>query len=107
MEYTVVLTKKPNSLWRAHVPALPVCEVEAATREEALDQIKDMIVQCHIEVIKIEVPEVEAPFHQNGHPGKLENDPVLKWAGAFRDDPTWNEMFDEIERQRDAHRVGG
>jgi hypothetical protein len=58
-------------------------------------------------VVKIEIPEAGIPSHQNGRPGETENNPILKWAGAFRDDPTWDEMFDEIERQRDAHRVGG
>lgn len=45
MEYTVVLTKKPNSQWHAVVPALPACEAEANTREEVLAQIKDEITQ--------------------------------------------------------------
>jgi hypothetical protein len=27
--------------------------------------------------------------------------------GAFKDDPTLDSLFDEIERQRDAHTIGG
>lgn len=107
MEYTVVLTKKPNSHWHAIVPALPTCEAEADTREEVLAQIKDEITQYHIEVVKIEVPEAEKLYRSNGNLNETEEDPILKFAGIFRDDPTWDEMFDEIERQRDAHRVGG
>ena len=102
MEYTVVLTKKPNSHWHAVVPALPTCEAEAETREDVLAQIKDEITQYHIEVVKIEVTEAEGAYRQNGHPEEIESNPLLKWAGAFRDDPTWDEMFDEIERRRDA-----
>ncbi len=102
MEYTIVLTKKPTSRWRAVVPALPACEAEAETREEVIAQIKDEITQYHIEVVKIEVPDAENSHRQNGHPVEIESNPLLKWAGAFRNDPTWDEMFDEIERQRDA-----
>jgi predicted RNase H-like HicB family nuclease len=107
MEYTVVLTKKPNSQWRALVPSLPACEAEAETREEVLAQIKDEIAQYHIEVVKIEVPEAENLYRSNGNLNQREEDPILRFAGIFRDDPTLDEMFDEIERQRDAHRVGG
>ena len=107
MEYTIVLMKKPTSRWRAVVPALPACEAEAETREDVLAQIKEEITQYHIEVVKIEVPEAENLYRSNGNLNQLEEDPILKFAGIFRDDPTLDEMFDEIERQRDARRVGG
>jgi predicted RNase H-like HicB family nuclease len=107
MEYPIVLTKKPTSRWRAVVPALPTCEAEGETREDVLAQIKNEITQYHIEVVKIEVPEVKALYGSNGNLNQVEEDPILKFAGIFRDDPTLDEMFDEIERQRDAHRVGG
>lgn len=30
-----------------------------------------------------------------------------KWAGAFKDDPMWDEVMEEIERQRDLDWIGG
>lgn len=105
MEYTVVITKDPNAPWRAVVPAIANCEAEAETREEVLEQIKEAIALMphrHIEVVKIEMPEAENLYRQNGHLGEAEGNPLLQWAGAFRNDPTWDAMFDEIERQRDA-----
>ena len=72
---------------------------------DALERIKAAIAQVperHIEVVKIEVPVAESLYRQNGQLGETEGNPLLQWAGAFRNDPTWDAMFDEIERQRDA-----
>lgn len=105
MEYNVVLTKKPNSHWRALVPALPACEVEAETREEALAQIKDEITPYYVEVVTVEVPTTQTPPPTNGT-GYTTFEQEWPHYGIFKDDPTLDEMFDEIERRRDAHRVG-
>jgi predicted RNase H-like HicB family nuclease len=110
MEYTVVITKDPNSPWRAVVPALAHCEAEAETRDEVVERIKEAIAQMpqrHIEVVKIEVPDADNLARLNGNLKQAEEDPILKFAGIFRDDPYLDELFDEIERRRDAHRVGG
>lgn len=105
MEYTVVLTKKPNSQWHAVVPALPACEAEAETREEVLAQIKDEITQYHIEVVKIEVPTTQPPMSTNGT-GYTTFEQEWPHYGIFKNDPTWDAIFDEIERERDQYRVG-
>jgi len=47
------------------------------------------------EVIHIDVP-VE-PKLENLH-----DLPPWEWLGAFKEDPTWGELFDEIERRRDG-----
>lgn len=110
MEYTVVITKEPNAHWRAVASELPECAVEAPTRDEALTRIKERIAEAsqQIEVLKVEVPD-----SPNGNQNGLAASSFLKregsiWdhLGAFKDDPTWDEMFDEIERRRDQHLVG-
>lgn len=30
-----------------------------------------------------------------------------EWAGVFKDDPTWDQLLEDIERQRDMHLIGG
>ncbi len=106
MEYTVILTKKPNAPWQAVVPALPSCAAEAATREEVLAQIRDELTQSQIEMVRIEIPGPARTFETNGVPEKKGAGSLLEFAGIFRDDPTLDELFDEIERRRDAHLAG-
>ena len=107
MEYTVILTKKPNAPWQAVVPALPSCAAEAATREEVLAQIQDELTQSLIEVVKLEVPlngaAGQAPLNGAVH---LTFEQEWPDYAKFKDDPTWDTIFDEIERERDRHRVG-
>jgi predicted RNase H-like HicB family nuclease len=107
MEYTVVITKDPNSPWRAVVPALAHCEAEAETREEVMERIKDAIAQMpqrHIEVVKIEVPVVQPPS-TNGT-GYTTFEQEWPHYGIFKNDSSWDAIFDEIERERDKYRVG-
>lgn len=106
MEYTVILTKKPNSLWHGVVPSLPSCVAEAATREEVIAQIRDELTLAQIEVVRIEVPGPTQASEINSLPERKGAGSPLAFAGIFRDDPTLDEMFDEIERRRDAHLAG-
>lgn len=105
MQYTVLLSKQPDAPWRALVPALPDCVAEAATREEVLARIKERIIQVHkdFEIVQIEVPLLNG--HQLGQPERTFEE-RYPYYGAFKDDPTWGELFDEIERRRDETLVG-
>lgn len=106
MEYTVVITKDPQAPWRAVVPTLAHCEAEADTREEVLERIRAAIAQIperHIEVVTIDVPV--APTSTNGT-GYTTFEQEWPHYGIFKDDPSWDAIFDEIERERDKYRVG-
>lgn len=107
MEYTVVITKEPDTPWRAFVPALLNCSAEAETRDEVVELIKERVAKCHLEVLRIEVPDSEKDQRSNGAPDEKSAVSIMDFAGIFRDDPTWSKMFDDIERQRDRHLVGG
>lgn len=100
MEYTVVLTRE-NSRWRAVAKDLPECVVEASTRDLALTQLKARIAesQKYMEILKVEVPDSQ---NSNGSSG----DSIKSLMGIFKDDPTLDELFDEIERRRDQHLAG-
>jgi predicted RNase H-like HicB family nuclease len=101
MQFTVILTKKPDAPWRAGIPILPGCEAEGATREEALAAIKQRLAATaeHIELVQIEAPR---GVSLNGEMSEKSFAETWPGFGAFRDDPWLNELFDEIERQRDA-----
>ncbi len=92
MEYTIVLTKHSNFLWRASVPALPECEVEADSREKVLSKIKEKVVSIasQSEVIQVEIP-IKPQFS---------NETNGSYFGIFREDKTWSELFDKIEENR-------
>ena len=99
MQFTVVITRQPDAPWRAAVAGLPDCTVEAATREEALERIKARLAELphYVEVVQIDVPP--GPSLNGGPPEKSFQE---KWPGfgAFKDDPSWGEFFEELDRQR-------
>ena len=99
MKYTVLLTES-NGNYQATVAGLPDCRVTAKTRSEALTTIREAITRL---LGKSEIVEVEVPAEPKS--GKLRDRTPWEWFGAFKDDPTWGELFDEIERQRDANRI--
>lgn len=54
MEYTIVITKEPDSRWQAVVQGWPGCEAEAETREQVIAAIKTRLAERlrHTEVIR-------------------------------------------------------
>lgn len=97
MKYTVML-KEENGHIQATVPGLPECVAKAPTRSEAIATIRKTISEMisRTEIIQIDV---------NAEPksGNFLHDTPWEWFGAFKDDPTWGELFDEIERRRNSY----
>lgn len=102
MEYTVIITRQPGMRWRATVPALPDCVAEAPTRDEVLEHIREQIkqVMLYSEVVRLQVPVVPEITET---PSAETIQTPWHWFGFFQDDPTWADLFDEIERQRNEH----
>jgi len=94
MKYTVML-KEENGHIQATVPSLPECIVKAPTRSEAIKTIRKAIsdIISRTEIIQIDV-------NTKPKSGKLFQDRPWEWYGAFKNDPTWTELFDGIERRR-------
>ena len=114
MKYTTILTHQSGQLWHAVVPALPDCKAEATTRTEVIEKIKSRIhtVLKYTEVLQIEISERP----QNGASGTSqtneESDDAIvitpqAWMGAFQNDPSWGEIFDQIEQEREQQIIGG
>lgn len=97
MKYTVILTEGADGSIHVTVPGLPDCTVEAKTRREALNMIRENIttIMSRSEIIQLDVP-AEPKL------GKLYSDTPWEWFGAFKDDPAWGELFDKIENQRNG-----
>lgn len=114
-EYQVQVFRYPHDsgeLWKAFVVSLPYLSAEAASRQEALAQIEkklaDVVASSELVTVSLErlgaIPvteldrsELEAKLRENGY---------LHY-GIFADDPGALEVFDEIERQRNLHTIGG
>ncbi len=91
MTYDVILSKKDNT-YMARVKEWPDVVVEEPTREEAIRQIRERLVEYltrQVEVIQI---DVELPA-KTGHPW-LDN------FGRFKDDPTFADLQAEIAAYR-------
>ena len=107
MEYTVFLTQQPNSRWRAVIPDLPDCTVEATTRTEALETIRRRAIAVfnQTEVLRLGLPLPSEAISEAVSEQPLETSLRALGYGAFKDDPTLDSLFEEIERQRDARLI--
>jgi predicted RNase H-like HicB family nuclease len=99
MQYTVILTEKPEGGIRVSIPALPDCTVEAHSRDEALYLARQAIMEIisRSEIVHLDIP-------QQPMAGSTRDDVPWERFGAAQDDVTWGVLFDEIEQHREATR---
>ena len=46
MKFTVTIDRDEDGVWVVECPSIPGCMSQGATREEALENVKDAIKQC-------------------------------------------------------------
>lgn len=96
--------------WKAYVLTIPAIVAEGESREEVLEDIQRQIAEA---IATSEFVKVPGPYPEQvvyGYGSELDRQLQAKgWKhyGGFADDPGALEMFDEIERQRDQHTIGG
>lgn len=98
--------------WNAVVSELPFIQAQADTRAEALVQIEARLQETieHSEAVTVIVQREYPPINVE----ELSENELIEALqarghtalGIFKDNPEALEMFDEIERQRDALTVG-
>ena len=107
--------------WRAVVLSLPALMAEGASREDVLSEIKGRLAEIDStsEIVTLPVAELARQTNRNGEGsgrnGNYAESSLIERAiangwveyGLFADDPGALELFDEIERERDKHLVGG
>ena len=112
-EYKVLLThysptdsETQHEGWRATLLGFPYLVAEAASREQALTQLKARLDELtrHSEVVTLTAPAL--PLPQNGAEDELA---VQGWDdhGLLREDREALQLFDEIEEERNRQMVGG
>jgi hypothetical protein len=102
MQYAIIVTPKPSGGVYVSIPALSHQIIEAHNREEALTLARQTIANflTRSEIIYLDV----GPMVSSRSDG---NDVPWEWFGFGKDDPSWDALFDEIERRRDATREAG
>ncbi|MCC5598761.1 hypothetical protein [Nostoc favosum] len=96
LSYDVLIENQQDGTVKAILLGLPDCQGLGNTETEAIEQLSQSL-QTRLKTAKIVTLEIEAP--------KVEN-PWLKIAGKYKDDPQFDEMLEYIEeyrRELDAH----
>jgi predicted RNase H-like HicB family nuclease len=92
MLYTVLVRSHPSNGYTASALAFPGQEVKAATREEALAQIRQAIeaLLAEGEVVEVDV-SVPRPLIASSYSDTF---------GMFQDDPTFDDFIKEVQKYR-------
>ena len=110
MEFDVFITQEADATWRAVTAILPDCAVIGATRAEVIARITACLTESfsHGETLRLSIPTNGSSSNGSNGASPVNVTPQPEWPGygIFKDDPSWGEMFDEIERRRDEHMVG-
>ncbi|KAB8331584.1 type II toxin-antitoxin system HicB family antitoxin [Scytonema tolypothrichoides VB-61278] len=89
LNYSVLVEEKEGG-YQATVWGLPDCQVLAATREEALKNLHELM-NARLQNVEIVTQEIEQPKSEH---------PWMKFAGIFKDDPQFDEVLAYIEEYR-------
>lgn len=94
MLYNVLLTKQPNSLYTARVLSLPDVIVSGTDDAEVLARVRAAIAHMHANsrLVQVEAPSL----------AEMPDDPWLRFAGIWEDDPDWDVFQSEIQAFREA-----
>jgi len=94
LTYQVLIEKHDEDLYSAIVWELPECRSSGSTKEEALKILHRLLTE-RLKKVEIVSLTVDIPQAEN---------PLMKWAGAFKNDPHFDEMLEDIaELRRDRN----
>lgn len=98
MQYKVILSHKAEGGYEVSAPFIPHWRVWVQTRDEGIAKARKAIADFinRSEIISIDVP-------MEGTDDGVNNIP-WEWFGSGQQDPSWGQIFDEIEEARDATR---
>lgn len=95
LKVNILLESKQDGEVIASVLELPSYRVEAATREQALRNLQQLLA-THLkdtEIIPVEIEVSKAETSEN---------PWTKFAGVFKDDPDFTEIAEAIQAERQS-----
>ncbi|MEZ4737068.1 MAG: hypothetical protein R3E79_59070 [Caldilineaceae bacterium] len=90
--YDILLTKQENNGYIARPVLLPDIVVSGATEDEALAQVRQAIAQQQRQsrIVRVHVSA----------PNETADDPWLRFAGMWEDDPNWEQFLADIAANR-------
>lgn len=93
MTYSILLRSHPSGGYVATALAWPGYMVEAPTKEEALEKIRLVIMEIFAkgEIVEVDIPAPPQPIIPS---------PYAETFGMFRDDPTFSEFMEEVDKYR-------
>ncbi len=89
MNYPILIEETEGG-YTAKVWGLPECQSEASTREEAIQNLYE-IVNTRLQNVEIVMAKIEAPHKQN---------PWIEFAGMYEDNPLFDEVVSNIAAYR-------
>lgn len=91
MHYDILITHNSNRQYTAQVLMLPDIVISGKSEIAVLEKVRKAIAerQRNSRIIRLEVPDSQ-------------DDPWLKHAGMWKDDPDWNEYEAELEAARQS-----
>jgi hypothetical protein len=92
LKVNIVLQEKEGGGTIASFLEIPAYRVEAATREQAIDALKQLMSQ---QLEKSETIPLEIPV-----PNNSSENPWIKFSGIFKDDPDFAQIAEEIRTER-------
>ena len=94
MMYNVLLTKQPNNLYTARVMSLPDVIVSGTDDAEVLARVRAAIAHMHANsrLVQVEAPPL----------AEMSDDPWLRFAGMWEDDPDWDQFQFEVHAFRET-----
>ncbi|AFY57016.1 hypothetical protein Riv7116_4597 [Rivularia sp. PCC 7116] len=90
LNYSILIEAKENG-YQATVWGLPDCQVFATTKEEAINNLHELM-KNRLQNVEIVIQETEKPI--------TKEHPWMKFAGMFKDDPMFDEVLADIEEYR-------
>jgi predicted RNase H-like HicB family nuclease len=106
MQYTVILSHKPDGGFHVSAPVLPHWAVEVRTRDEGIIKAQKAIAEFmnHSEILSIDVPSTQPNGQSIKQSTGQFRDIPWEWFGIGKNDSSWDTLFDEIEQKRDETR---
>jgi predicted RNase H-like HicB family nuclease len=93
LKVNILLQEKEGGGAIASFLEIPAYRVEAATREQAIEALKQLMNQ-HLEKSEIIPLEISVPCTESPE------NPWIKFAGIFKDDPDFAEIAEELRAER-------
>ncbi len=90
LNYSILIEAKENG-YQATVWGLPDCQVFATTKEEAINNLHELM-ENRLQNVEIVIQETEKPITSEHS--------WMKFAGKYKDDPQFDDMLADIEAYR-------